>query len=133
MQNLAQIQLLVKLASIDGDVADREKSYILNIGHANNIKPGDILPLFGKSKGEVIIPEGLTDEQRFNYIFSLVQLMKIDERLYQEEIKYCSLVAARLGYDQRVMFDLMLHVSSIMGEAEVKALQELTKKYLNKK
>ena len=132
MQNLAQIQLLIKLASIDGDIADREKSYILNIGHANDIRPGDILPLFGQPKEEVIIPKDLSDEQRFNYIFSLVQLMKIDERLYQEEIRYCSSVASRLGYDQRVMFDLMLHVSSAMAEAEVKALQELTKKYLTK-
>ena len=132
MHNLAQVKLLIQLASIDGDIAEREKSYILNIGHANDIRPGDILPLFNKTKEEVIIPKGLTDEQRFNYIFSLVQLMKIDERLYQEEIRYCSAVAAKLGYDQRVMFDLMLHVSSAMAAAEVKALQELTKKYLTK-
>lgn len=131
MQNLAQIKLLISLASIDGEIADREKSYILNIGHANDIRPGDILPLFNL-RHEMIIPSGLTDEEKFNYIFSLVQLMKIDERLYQEEIRFCSTVAAKLGYDQRVMFDLMLHVSSAMAEAEVKALQELTKKYLTK-
>lgn len=131
MQNLAQIKLLINLASIDGEIADREKSYILNIGHANDIRPGDILPLF-TSRHNMIIPTGLKDEEKFNYIFSLVQLMKIDERLYQEEIRFCSTVAAKLGYDQRVMFDLMLHVSSAMAEAEVKALHELTKKYLTK-
>jgi uncharacterized tellurite resistance protein B-like protein len=128
---LNQIKLLVNLSRVDGDIADREKSYILNIGHANQIKPSEILPLFTASQEE-IIPEGLSDEQKFNYIFSLVQLMKIDGRLYREEIKYCSHVAARLGYNEQVMFDLMLHVSAEMGAAEVKVLEELTQKFLKK-
>lgn len=131
MQNLAQIKLLISLASIDGDIAEKERSYILNIAHANQIKPSEVMALF-TIKHELIVPQGLDDNQKFNYIFSLVQLMKIDERLYQDEIRFCSGVAAKLGYDQRVMFDLMLHVSTAMAEAEVKALQELTKKYLGK-
>lgn len=129
MSHIAQIKLLINLASIDGEIAEKERSYILNIAHANDIKPSEILPLFNHSH-EVIIPGGLNDREKFNYIFSLVQLMKIDERLYREEIKYCSSVAAKLGYNEGVMFDLMLHVSSSMAEAEVQALEELTKKYL---
>jgi hypothetical protein len=126
---LHQIKSLINLASIDGEIAERERSYILNIGHANDIKPGEIIPLFA-SRHEEIIPGGLTNDQKFKYIFSLVQLMKIDERMYREEIKYCSHVAAKLGYSEQVMFELMLHVSASMAEAEVKALEELTQKYL---
>lgn len=128
---LHQIKSLINLARIDGEIAEREQSYILNIGHANDIKPSEILPLFNSDHRE-IIPEGLTDDQRFKYIFSLVQLMKIDERMYREEIKYCSHVAARLGYNEHVLFDLMLNVSATMAEAEVKALEDMTKKYLTK-
>ena len=128
---LNQIKLLVNLARVDGEIAERERSYILNIGHANKIKPSEILPLF-TSVQEEIIPAGMTSDQKFKYIFSLVQLMKIDGRLYREEIKYCSRVAAKLGYDEQVMFDLMLHVSAEMGAAEVKALEELTQKFLKK-
>ena len=128
---LNQIKLLVNLARVDGEIAERERSYIFNIGHANEIKPSEILPLFTSSQEE-IIPAGLTDDQKFKYIFSLVQLMKIDGRLYREEIKYCAGVAAKLGYDEQVMFDLMLHVSAVMGTAEMKALEELTQKFLKK-
>lgn len=127
---LNQIKLLVSLARVDGEIVERERSYILNIGHANEIKPSEILPLFTSSQEE-IIPLGLTDDEKFKYIFSLVQLMKIDGRLYREEIKYCSVVAAKLGYEQ-VVFDLMLQVSAEMGAAEVKALEELTQKFLKK-
>ncbi len=128
---LHQIKLLVSLARVDGEIVERERSYILNIGHANEIKPSEILPLFTSSQEE-IIPSGLTDDEKFKYIFSLVQLMKIDGRLYREEIKYCSVVAAKLGYNEQVVFDLMLQVSAEMGAAEVKALEELTQKFLKK-
>jgi hypothetical protein len=58
--------------------------------------------------------------------------MKIDERLYKDEIRYCSKVAARLGYDEAVMFELMLHVRSVMEDNELEALKTLTEKYLSK-
>jgi hypothetical protein len=82
---------------------------------------------------DILIPSGLTDSQRFDYIFSLVQLMKIDERLYQEEIRFCSQVAARLGFDQTVMFDLMLHVRGAMEASERESLKNLTSKYIKSK
>lgn len=129
---LEQLKLLVNLARIDGEVAERERKYISNIGLANNVASADILPLF-ESTHEVVVPANLTSEQRFSYIFSLVQLMKIDERLYKDEIQYCSRVAAKLGYDENVMFELMLHVRAVMESSEMQILKELTTKYLNKK
>lgn len=128
---LEQLKLLVNLARIDGDVAERERKYISNIGLANNVATQDILPLFEKSH-DVVVPSNLTPEERFSYIFSLVQLMKIDERLYKDEIRYCSKVASKLGYDESVMFELMLHVRSAMESGEMQILKGLTEKYLNK-
>ena len=133
MSVLTQMKLLINLARVDGSVAEREKNYIINIGRANGIYPDEVHPLFNQQH-EVIIPNDLKPDQRFDYIFSLVQLMKIDERMYKEEIVFCSEVAARLGYDQQVMFELMLHVKAVaMGKDEIEALRKLTQKYLNKK
>ena len=128
---LEQLKLLVNLARIDGDVADREKKYISNIGLANNVLIEDIMPLFEKNH-EIVVPANLNAEERFGYIFSLVQLMKIDERLYKDEIQYCSKVASKLGYDEPVMFELMLHVRSAMESGEMQILRKLTEKYLSK-
>lgn len=131
MTVLPQLKLLINLASIDGEVGEKERNYIFNIGRANGLAEVVVEPLFYTSH-ETIVPTNLDSDQKFNYIVSLVQLMKIDERLYKEEIKYCSQVAAKLGYSKDIIFDLMLHVSVAMPETEVKALQELTKKYLMK-
>ncbi len=126
---IPQLKLLINLARIDGEVAEKEMKYITNIGLANGIPIGEITPLFNQDH-DLIIPSNLNKDERFSYIFSLVQLMKIDERLYKEEIHYCAKVAAKLGYDQSVMFDMMLHVRAVMEANELDALKKLTAKYL---
>lgn len=126
---LNQLKLLINLAYIDGGVGEKEEKYIYNIGAANGVPPDTIKSILS-SRHDVIVPTNLSNDQKFNYIFSLVQLMKIDERLYKEEIRYCSKVASKLGYNEAVMFDLMLHVRSVMEENEMEALKKLTTKYL---
>lgn len=128
--HLAQLKLLINLARIDGEVGEREQNYIFNIGRANGLAEVVVEPLFERQH-EMIVPSNLTKDQKFDYIVSLVQLMKIDERLYKEEIKYCSQVAAKLGYNKDVMFELMLNVKgATMQPDEMAALKDLTSKYL---
>ncbi len=131
MSALPQLKLLINLALIDSEVAEKEKKYISNIGVANGLSMQDVEFLINQNH-EVIVPEGLSDDQKFDYLFSLVQLMKIDERLYQNEIKYCSQVAAKLGYKQEVMFELMLKVSSSMKKAEIESLRQMIATFLVK-
>ncbi len=131
MPDLSQMKLLINLAQIDGTVAERERNYVINIGRANGIYPDQVEPLFDQ-RHELIVPNNLTDDQKFEYIFSLVQLMKIDERMYKEEILFCSKIASRLGYDQEVMFDMMLHVRAVMASNEKEDLKQLTAKFLKR-
>jgi hypothetical protein len=132
MSALNQMKLLINLARIDGSVADREKNYIINIGRANGLYPDELTPLFDQPHDNVSLKD-LPVDQKFNFIFSLVQLMKIDERMYKEEIQFCSGIATRLGYDKQVMFDLMLNVKAgKMTDLEIDSLRKLTEKYLTK-
>lgn len=132
MAALNQMKLLISLAQIDGIVAPRERNYIVNIGRANNFYPDQIQPLFDQ-RHNLIVPQDLTDDQKFDYLFSLVQLMKIDERMYKEEIMFCSKIAANLGYQQQVMFELLLHVKAVlMTEEEKEALKKLVQTYLKR-
>jgi len=132
MPALNQMKLLISLAQIDGTVAPRERNYIINIGRANNFYPDQVVPLFDQ-RHNLIIPEDLDDDHKFDYLFSLVQLMKIDERMYREEIMFCSKIAATLGYDQQVMFELLLHVKAVaMTEEEVAELKKLVQNYLKR-
>ena len=127
---LEQLKLLVNLARMDGELAIIERNYIINIGKGHGFPESSVETLFYDSH-ETILAEDLTPKQRFNYLFNLVQLMKIDEKLYQEEIKYCANIATRLGYKSEIMFDLLLKVKSgPMDQKDIDALQESTAKYL---
>lgn len=132
MAALPQMKLLISLAQIDGKVADRERNYIVNIGRANGIYPDEVEPLFDQ-RHELIIPTDLTDDQKFDYIFSLIQLMKIDERMYREELMFCGKIATNLGYRSEVLFDLLLHVRSFeMPAQEMADLKAMVQKNLKR-
>lgn len=131
MATQAQLKLLINLARADGSMGDLEKNYIINIGRANHLYPDEVEPLFYQQH-EVVVPDNLTNDQKFEYIFSLVQLMKIDERMYKPELQFCSKVASRLGYQQQAMFDLLLHVrSEVMEQAEKEVLKKSLERYLS--
>ena len=131
MDDLSRMKLLISLARVDGQIADKEKNHLINIGRANGIYPDEIYPLFTQSH-DMVVPGELTDDQKFDLIFSLIQLMKLDERMYREEIVFCGQVASKLGYNKQVMFDLLAYVKSAGMEAnEMESLKTLTQKFLN--
>ena len=130
MDALSQMKLLINMAQADGNVGEREKNYIVNIGRANGIYPDQVSALLNQ-RHEFVVPKNMSSDTRFDYLISVVQLMKIDERMYKEEIVFCSEIASKLGYDKQVMFELMLNVkSSNMTNDEKNSLKKITEKYL---
>ena len=132
MSALAQLKLLISLAQIDGKVAERERDFITSIGKSNDIAADQIDTLL-EQRHVLVVPTDLTDDQKFEYLFSLVKLMKIDERMYKEEMLFCSKIAENLGYENQVMFELLLHVKvGVMEKDEIINLKEVTQKHLKK-
>ncbi|MFM7853772.1 MAG: hypothetical protein ACKO96_18090 [Flammeovirgaceae bacterium] len=131
MALLDQLKLLVNLARIDGDMAAREKQYIITIGKAHGFPESSVSTLFYNSH-QVVIPENLTDDEKFNYIFSLLHLMIIDERIYQEEIKFCSTVASKLGYSEELIFEFLTNMKSTTSNAEQNVLRDLLHRHFKK-
>jgi uncharacterized tellurite resistance protein B-like protein len=130
MPSIDQLKLLVNLAYADGEVTDKEKKYIINIGQANHFLVAEMLPLFSREHA-LPAPRNLSDDQKFEYMFSLVQLMKIDDKIYKEEIKYCARVASSLGYRPELLLDLLLSVRNVsMADGEMTDLKKLTATYL---
>jgi uncharacterized tellurite resistance protein B-like protein len=127
---LKKLKLLISLAQIDGAVATQEMQFIVNIGKANGLPESDIELLFDRVHA-LVVPADLTDDDRFNYLLSMVQLMKADEKMFKEELLFCKKMAENLGYDAQALFDMLLYVkSSDMSEEEKASLKETVSKYL---
>ena len=127
---LRKLKLLISLAQIDGAVAAQEMQFIVNIGKANGLAESDIELLFDRVHS-LVVPTNLTDDDRFNYLLSMVQLMKADEKMFKEELLFCKKMAENLGYESQALFDMLLYVKSTdMTDDEKASLRENVSKYL---
>ncbi|MBU2912539.1 hypothetical protein [Reichenbachiella agariperforans] len=122
------LNILIQLAKIDGIVVQEEIDLINEVGKANGLTEEEIMAFYDQEMTLENLSE-LKDDEKYELIYSVVQLMKIDGKLYNEEIKYCAKMAARLGYDENVLFELML---KIYADPDLCADKESLKKEIQK-
>ena len=94
------LKALIQLSIIDRDFDEPERTYIYTIGKANRIPEGEIDELVTETINEkpdaVISYQGLMSEERFDFLYDIIQLMKIDGDVYLTEIRYCEGIAEKL-------------------------------------
>lgn len=112
MSSLDQLHALVQLAKVDGVVVQDEIDLIKKIGTEHGLTSEEITASFDDPDEELRDLAHLSDDEKYEFIYHLVQLMKIDGRIYKEEINFCSQIAGKLGYDEAVLLELMLKIYS---------------------
>jgi uncharacterized membrane protein YebE (DUF533 family) len=127
MDNFDRLKTLISLATSDGELAEKERQFILSVGQANHLMVAEILPLFVSREPASDLAK-LTQDQKGDLLLELVQLMRIDERVYQAEIKYCAQLASKLGYREEVLFELMLLAKT--ATLDLPSLRKLLKGFL---
>lgn len=126
MDTLHRLRTLISLAAADGELGEKERHFILSIGLANHLMVAEVLPLFalpGTSAQQVTLTR---DKEEM--LLELVQLMQIDGKIYQAEIRFCAHVAARLGFREEAVFELMLRAQEFALDKQklILALQEFS-------
>ncbi len=107
----SKLSVLVQLANIDGDFAGEEKDLIYMIAKANGISEDEVNNMI--ENPEPLPPlSTISDDDKFEYLYHLVQLMKIDSQVYLSEIKYCEELAEKLGFRKNVISDLSAKIYS---------------------
>ncbi len=124
------LNVLVQLAKADGVIVQDEIDLIKQIGAANGLSSAEISQSF-ENPELVEDLEDLSDDEKYEFIYNIVQLMKIDGRLYKEEIKFCAKMISKLGYQEDVLLELMLKIYSDPEiSADKAALKSTIQKYL---
>ncbi len=131
------LKALIQLSIIDRDFGQPEKSYVYTIGKANRVPEKEIDELvdevLGMKENSEVNFQGLLSEERFDYLYDVIQLMKIDGEVFLTEIRYCEEVAEKLGYDKKVVKTMSGRIygdPSITGNRE--ALMKEANKFLKK-
>ncbi|HET8859320.1 TerB family tellurite resistance protein [Marivirga sp.] len=106
-----QLKILIKLATIDNELADKEANLIEKIGKANGVSEDEIYNMM-KNPQPIKNLDTLSEDQRFEYLYNIVQLMKIDGKVYKSEIVFCQEIAERLGYKKKAVAELSKSIYS---------------------
>lgn len=107
----AELNVLINLAASDKNVAERESKLIHAIGKANGITNEEIDTMLKNPKPIASI-QTLTLDEKFEHLYYLIQLMKMDGQVFRSEIVFCEHIADKLGFKKGVVGEISQHVYS---------------------
>jgi len=106
-----ELNVLINLAASDKSVADRESKLIQLIAKANGIPKEEVDTMLRNPKpiGNIV---SLTADEKFEHLYYLIQLMKMDGQVFRSEIVFCEQIAEKLGFKKAVVGEISQHVYS---------------------
>ena len=126
-----QLNVLIQLAASDSNVAEKEARLIKMIGVSNGIPSEEIDEMLKNPTQAIGNLNTLTDDQKFEHLYHVVQMMKVDGQVFKSEIVFCEDIASRLGYKTGVIGELSSKIysdPSITSDRD--ALKKKAQKYL---
>jgi hypothetical protein len=125
-----QLNILINLAASDNIVAEKEAKVIHMIGKSNGI-PKDEIDKMLQTPQPIGDLSSLSEDQKFENLYYLIQLMKSDGQVFKSEIHFCEQIAVKLGYKKSVVAELSSRIySDPTITADRNLLMERARKFL---
>jgi len=124
MKHKRELSLMIQLAITDNKLAEKEERIILNLGKLHGFSENEIRDLI-KNPVPLEPIEALSDEEKFQYLYLVIQMMKVDGQIFKSEIEYCKSLAEKLGFKKGVVAELS---SRIYSDPSITADREDLKK-----
>ena len=130
----SQLNALIHLAAVDGYSSPVEKMHIKTLGKAHGISEKEIDDLIDNPDTSLSNMENLSEDEKFDFLFNIVQLMKVDNRVFRSEVKYCEQIAVKLGFSKDVISTLSSRIYSDPSiTTDLESLRKEVMKYSRKK
>ncbi len=134
---IQHLRMLVRLALSDQKFSEVEKGLISSIGKAHRLSDEDIQAIISEELSQKnalnIQFNALSFDDKFEYLYDIIQLMKIDNEVFLSEIRFCEQMADNLGFDKKVVKKLS---ARIYGDPSITtnrdALKSQARKFLKR-
>ncbi|MBC7391204.1 MAG: TerB family tellurite resistance protein [Opitutaceae bacterium] len=93
---------LVALSSADGNIDDSEKDILIKIGTRKGLKKTEVEKIIENPGNTNFVP-ATSDDERFEQIYDLVELMLADGIAEDNELHFCVEMAEKLGFRKAVV------------------------------
>lgn len=100
-----QLNILIHLAMVDGTIAPEERNMLQQIASNNGVSNQELEDLI-KFPKPIESLGALSNDVKFEYLYSIVQLMNVDQEIDDRELHFCQNMALRLGYYTEVIEEL---------------------------
>ena len=97
-----QINILIQLAEADKHFAKIEREMIFKIARERNFPEESVNELI-KNPEPIDSLGALSVEQKFEYLISSIELVFIDQNVFESEIIFCKNIAIKLGFRKNVI------------------------------
>ncbi len=125
-----QLNILINLAASDNTVEEKEAKIIHMIGKSNGLSKEEIDSMM-KAPQPIGDLQAFSEDQKFENLYHLIQLMKADGQVFKSEINFCEEIAEKLGYKKGVVAELSSKIySDPTITADRNSLIERARKFL---
>lgn len=125
------LNVLIHLAGSDGHISKEEQKMIIRIGKENGLNVDQVEALI-KDPKPIEAMNDLPKEAKLELIIDVIRLMKIDNKVHQQEIKFCESIAVKLDYRVEVVKDLSTYISNSLDvNLDKSLLKEIVYKFYN--
>ncbi len=125
------ILTLIMLSESDSIVDEREIQYILSVGLNVGLEENQIVEII-KNRESISANYPKSEVERLSLLYYLLFLMKIDQKLSEEEINTIYKVGFKLGFRESMLRDLISVIQvNLEKKVPASALIEKVKRYLN--
>ena len=110
-----QLNILIQLAEADKHFAKVEREMVFKIAKERNF-PEDMVNEIIRNPEPIGTLGALSNEQKFGYLIDCIQLMFVDQKVFESEIIFCKSIAIKLGFMKNVVDFLSKNFSTSSRE-----------------
>ncbi len=127
----AIVALLMKMATVDGQVEVIEQQFIGNVARQIGLTEEDINAINANPEQYPVSPPP-PEQERMTILYYLLFTMTVDGKVHEAEEKLCYQVGLRLGFNEYMTRDLINVLKKFLNKKLPKeALLNEIKKYMN--
>ena len=97
-----QLNILIQLAEADKHFAKVEREMIFKIAKDRKFPEKEVMDLI-KNPEPIDSLGALSSEQKFDYLNSCIELVFVDQNVFESEIIFCKNIAIKLGFKKGVI------------------------------
>jgi hypothetical protein len=97
-----QLNILIQLAEADKHFAKIERDLIFKIARERNFSDEDVNELI-RNPQPIDSLGALSLDQKFEYLMSAIEMVFVDQNVFESEIIFCKNIAIKLGFKKGII------------------------------